>query len=215
MRVDGGGGFKNSRRGRSVPRQREATSTTVQSIRDLSDGGARLWTASSRKGTWKSGAAEQRLDIGGLARRPLTAEVREDRESGLIPSGDGDFAYRQALRAEREALAEYAKALRELHRLIVEKKLPEGDGAPIDAATFPPEMTHPAGTLHFRCLCGERIVIGRHLSAYTTRSIPSKDRRGRPGSVPHVNCFIRFRVSCKCMGAPMHGSGFSDQPGRG
>ncbi len=52
--------------------------------------------------------------------------VEEERRSGLFPFADGDFAYREALRAETHALIAYSRVLRILTDLVAHGKIPNG-----------------------------------------------------------------------------------------
>lgn len=64
--------------------------------------------------------ARLRLDFA----RTYLREVQRDFKTGDIPSADGDFAYKKALRAENAALAEYHRILVILTELSVNGKLP-------------------------------------------------------------------------------------------
>lgn len=64
--------------------------------------------------------ARIRLDFS----RSYLDEVRQDRRSGAIPEADGDYAYRRALRADRDALAEFRRVLRIFTELVVHGEVP-------------------------------------------------------------------------------------------
>ena len=52
--------------------------------------------------------ARHRLDFAQI----YVKEVQQDRQLGYVPSPDGDYAYRRAIRAESEARVEYLRILR-------------------------------------------------------------------------------------------------------
>jgi len=60
--------------------------------------------------------ARIRLDFS----RSYLDEVRQDRRS----EADGDYAYRRALRADRDALAEFRRVLRIFTELVVHGEVP-------------------------------------------------------------------------------------------
>src|SRR5262245_41161477 len=61
-----------------------------------------------------------------LAVTPLRL-LESQRKNQLMPEPDGSLAWRQALQAERLALAEYRKVLRMFTDLTVRSKIPEPD----------------------------------------------------------------------------------------
>ncbi|MBZ5578493.1 MAG: hypothetical protein LAP40_18170 [Acidobacteriia bacterium] len=62
--------------------------------------------------------------------RSYLAEIQRDVQAGAIPAPDGDFAYGNAIRADREALAEYARVLRIFTDLTLHGRLPEDNEEP-------------------------------------------------------------------------------------
>ena len=65
--------------------------------------------------------AKLRLDFA----RNYVIEVKQDFSSPDIPASDGNFAYRQALRVENLALAEYQRVLRIFSDLTVRGIFPD------------------------------------------------------------------------------------------
>ena len=59
--------------------------------------------------------------------RSFVCEVTDDCASGGIPTSDGGLAYRQALCAEREALAEFVRIAEILMNLVVHGVIPDED----------------------------------------------------------------------------------------
>lgn len=57
--------------------------------------------------------------------RAFVEEVRADLRRGAIPSPDGDYAYRRAVRAETAALAEYRRVFRLFTDLLYRNQIPE------------------------------------------------------------------------------------------
>ena len=56
--------------------------------------------------------------------RSYLKELQQDLKSGAIPPPDGDFVYRRAIQADREALDDYARLLRIFTDLVVYGKPP-------------------------------------------------------------------------------------------
>jgi hypothetical protein len=66
---------------------------------------------------WRRRLADAKLRLD-FARQYLN-EVQRDQRDGTVPAADGNFAYRNALRAENYALAEYSRILRTFTHLVV------------------------------------------------------------------------------------------------
>ena len=64
--------------------------------------------------------ARLRLDF----TRNFMREIEKDVQAGAIPSSNGELAFREALRAEREALAQFGRVLRIYIDLVVHGKMP-------------------------------------------------------------------------------------------
>lgn len=80
-------------------------------------------TRDELEAVWRSRVqnAKMRLDFA----RNYLKEIQRDLRKGMISSSDGHFALQQALRSERNALAEYARVLRCFTDLVVHGKTAE------------------------------------------------------------------------------------------
>ena len=67
--------------------------------------------------------AKLRLDFA----RSFVNEVKNDCASGGVPAVDGGLAYRQAIRAERAALAEFGRIAEILKNLTIHGTVPDED----------------------------------------------------------------------------------------
>ena len=81
---------------------------------------------------WRERVRDVRLRLD-FARNYL-AEIQKDVKAGGIPRADGDFAYRNAIRAEREALAEYRKMLKIFTDLTLHGRFPADNPEPPSSA---------------------------------------------------------------------------------
>ena len=62
--------------------------------------------------------------------KAICAKASRECENSLMPMADGHFAFRQALRVETAALAEYKRALQVFTDLTLNGKMPPPDEAP-------------------------------------------------------------------------------------
>jgi len=77
------------------------------------------------RGKWRNRLADAKLRLDFA--RSFVKEVTADYASGAMPASDGGFAYRRAIRAERQALAEFIRIAEILKNLTIYGTIPDED----------------------------------------------------------------------------------------